>query len=34
MEFHCLDKPPEIAYFLTKMIFEKANQAFLPQYSM
>jgi hypothetical protein len=30
MELHCLDKPPEIAYFLTKMIFEKANQAFFP----
>ena len=34
MEFHCLDKPPEISYFLIKMLFEKANQAFLPQHSI
>ena len=34
MEFHCLDKPLEISYFLIKMFFEKANQAFLPQHSI
>jgi hypothetical protein len=34
MEFHCLDKPLEISYFLIKAIFEKANQAFLPQHSI
>ena len=34
MASHCLDKPPEISYFLPKMIFEKVNQTFLPHHSM
>jgi hypothetical protein len=34
MKLHCLDKPTEISYLLVEMLFEKANQAFLPQHSI
>jgi hypothetical protein len=34
MEFHCLDKPPEISYFSIIKLFEKAKKAFLPQHSI